>query len=772
MSLISALNLLAIIICTAVSIIVFLLNPRRHLNIIFMFMSMSFAFWMLTNIGFLQSQNINEALFWIKLFSFWNITVSLLLHFVLVFTEKNRLRKNPLTYAVIYFPGILFCGLTLWKSFMSGRPVRSAHGWSMVTPDNPVFYLGIAWACLAAVTIVVVLFHCYFSTRDKLKKKQIKYVALGFLFPIVIGVSSIILSMFTGVWSPEPTTFPFVLTSLFIGYGIWRHSLFSLTPSSAADNIISTMTDGLLIVKDDGRIQTVNSAVCLMLGYTEQELLGAKADDLFSDQHADRPLSDKTWFYDMRSSGNISDIQTSFITKTGAFIPISLSASILKDRDGTLLGMVFICRDITERKNAQEALKAAHDELENKVAQRTAQLEQANERLAVTLASIGDGVITTDITGRVVLVNKIAEQLIGWDAHQAEGRTLDDCLYIVNEQTKRRIDSPLSQIVKTRGIVACEDNVLLISKDGGRRSISTIASPIRNTGDEIIGMVLVLHDMTEHKTLETELFKARKLESMGVLAAGIANDFSAMLSEIITHLFTAKIHLKAGDEAYRHITDAEAATFRASRLTKQLLTFSKGGAPVKERTSIKSLVEDSVGFCLSGSTAAYRLDLPADLLSVDIDRGQIDQVISNLVINADQAMRGGRDGGTIVISSQNVVVDETSATVPSHLVNASQLQAGTYVCLCVTDEGTGIPAENLDKIFDPYFTTKENCNGLGLTSAYSIIKKHNGYITVDSEIGRGTTFCVYLPAAADTPEEEESSAGIAENSLMEENESL
>jgi two-component system, cell cycle sensor histidine kinase and response regulator CckA len=167
-------------------------------------------------------------------------------------------------------------------------------------------------------------------------------------------------------------------------------------------------------------------------------------------------------------------------------------------------------------------------------------------------------------------------------------------------------------------------------------------------------------------------------------------------------------------------------------------------------------VEDSVGFCLSGSSVNYRLDLPDDLLPVEIDRGQLDQAISNLVVNADQAMK---EGGTIVVSAQNTVIDESSARVPSHLVHASQLAPGTYVCLSITDEGTGIAEENLEKIFDPYFTTKENRNGLGLTAAYSIIKKHDGYITVDSEAGRGTTFCVYLPAAEEVPEKEESSIG-------------
>jgi PAS domain S-box-containing protein len=632
MSFISIINLYGILVCALVGIIVFFLNSRHALNTIFMFMSFSFGFWILVNFGFIQSHNVKEALFWINMFALWHFSVSLLLHFILVFTQKTRLLKKPLTYAAVYGPAILFVLLDLWKSYTLGQPVRTSSGWAVHNPRNLVFYADIVWACSAAIIAAILLIRYYFTASDRLGKKQAKYVGLGFLIPIICSIISVIFSMFSGIWEPEFASCSFVFTSILIGYGIWRHRLFSLTPSYAADNIISTMSDGVLIVNDAGRIQTVNKAVCGMLGYSEKELFGTKADDLFSDEGAGRPMSDKTWFFTMRSAGNISDIQTSFITKAGTLIPISLSASVLKDRDNTMQGMVFICRDITERKLAQEALVSAHDDLENKVAQRTAELRQS----------------------------------------------------------------------------------------------------------------------------ENELFKVRKLESMGVLAAGIASDFSAILSELVTHLFTAKLHLKAGDDAYHHITEAEAATYRASRLTKQLLAFSKGGAPVKERTSLKRLVEDSVGFCLSGSNATYRLDIPDDLLPVEVDRGQMDQAVSNLVVNADQAME---EGGTIVVSARNMVVDESGARLPSHLVHASQLAPGTYVCLSISDEGTGIAEENLEKIFDPYFTTKENRNGLGLTAAYSIVKKHNGYITVDSRAGRGTTFCVYLPAAKDVPEKDEPGIG-------------
>jgi len=542
---------------------------------------------------------------------------------------------------------------------------------------------------------------------------------------------------------------------IFFGHGLWKHKFFVLSPAIAADKIISTMSDGLLIVNNDGSIQTVNDALCGMLGYKKAELIGLKSDRLFADVSANKHMSDKTWFYTMQSSGNISDIQTSFTTKNGNVVPVSLSASTLKNKKNIVYGMIFICRDITERKNSEAALKAAHDELETKVAKRTAQLQQANERLAVTLSGIGDGVITTDINGKILLINNIAELLTGWGREAVERKHIDDCVYIVNERNKKRVTNILPTILETRRTMHCEDGWELISKDGIRRLISGSAAPINNIQNKIIGMVLVLHDMTDHKILDNELFKIRKLESMGVLAEGIAGDFSAILSEITVHLFTAKMHLKTCDESYKYITEAEAAAFRAGRLTKQLLTFSISGAPVKERTSIKQLIEDSVGFCLSGSTTTYQLDLPDDLYPVEIDRGQIDQVVSNLVVNADQAME---DGGTIAIAAQNIVLDED----PSPIVLASQMRKGMYVCISVHDEGAGICKDHIEKIFDPYFTTKENRNGLGLAAAYSIVKKHQGYITVDSQLGKGTTFCVYLPALGP----EESNEGVEENAVL------
>jgi two-component system, cell cycle sensor histidine kinase and response regulator CckA len=895
MNLWAFLSLLGFLFLLFSGIIVFSLNPRIKTNRLFMLVCLSFAYWSFAEYGYRQADTYDSALFWINASKFWPLSLAILLHFAMVFTEKTRLLRNWFAYAAIYSPALVLIAIDLSTGLISGTPVKDRWGWTNPVPGNTLFVLSIVWSCVMAAATVILSTRYFFTAKSLLKKKQAKYVSLGLSIPIITGLTGLFFHLNTGFHVPDFTTSTFVLTSVVIGFGIWKYRLFSLTPATAAENIISTMSDALLIVNNEDRIITANTAACNILGYSAAELAKKPVNSIFADVAAASQLQDITWFGTMMSAGSIGDIQSLFVTKSGATVPISLSASTLKDASGQIVGMVFICRDITERKHGQEALKAAHDELEHKVAQRTADLERLNEqlkieltnstlaeeemrnserryraivddhtelicrfladttltfvngafcryfgrtqealvgtrlagiiveddrtrlldhiascaaarnaspvecrvhadagvrwqqliirplydkgggliefqavgidvtdrtaaqealaaekeRLMVTLRSIGDGVATTDTGGTIVLLNSVAEHLTGFTQREAEGRRIDDCLYIVNERSHSRLENPVSSVLVKKEIVTHDDDLLLVARDGTRRTISLAGAPIRDSHDRIVGAVLVFRDITERRTLESELFKARKLESMGVLAGGIASDFSTLLSEIITHLFTAKIHLKAGDDAYRHISDAEAAAFRASRLTKQLLTFSKGDATVKERTSIKSLIEDSVGFCLSGSRATYRLELPDDLSVVEVDRGQIDQAISNIVINADQAMP---DGGTIFIAAHTLSLSPEAVALPSHIVRASRLEPGNYVCISIRDEGVGIPPENLDKIFDPYFTTKPGSNGLGLTTAYSIIKKHNGYISVSSEPGAGATFCVYIPAVKEKPD--------------------
>lgn len=236
------------------------------------------------------------------------------------------------------------------------------------------------------------------------------------------------------------------------------------------------------------------------------------------------------------------------------------------------------------------------------------------------------------------------------------------------------------------------------------------------------------------------MLKMQKLESLGILAGGIAHDFNNLLSVILANLQLAEFKLAKGQDATKELKTVEKATLRAAKLTKQLLAFSKGGAPVKQTAALHEIITETAEFALKGTPVKIEYFLPPDLWAVEIDTGQISQVLQNLLLNAYQAMP---EGGTVKISARNEVLPPE---------NGMMLQPGNYVMVAVEDEGVGIPEEILTKIFDPYFTTKEKGNGLGLASSYYIIKNHGGYIGVSSQVGSGSTFYIYLPASDKKPE--------------------
>jgi PAS domain S-box-containing protein len=383
-------------------------------------------------------------------------------------------------------------------------------------------------------------------------------------------------------------------------------------------------------------------------------------------------------------------------------------------------------------------MRIAFSELETEL-QRRRQAEEAfaeeKERLAVTLRSIGDGVITTDIEGRVVLINKLAENLTGWTQEQAAGKHLDQVFHIINELTRERCENPVDKVLQTGMIVSLANHTVLISHDGTERVISDSGAPIRDRESKIIGVVLVFRDITEQEKMRKEILKIQKLESLGILAGGIAHDFNNLLTAVLGNISLAKMLAQPEDKIFERLTEAEKASVRAKDLTQQLLTFSRGGSPIKKIASIADLIKDSASFVLSGSKVSCKFEIADDLWPAEVDEGQISQVINNLTLNAEQAMS---EGGTITVSGNNISLGED---------NDAKLKKGDYIRMVIKDHGMGIPKEYLEKIFDPFFTTKENGKGLGLATVYSIIKNHDGNIIAESRPGAGTTFTVYLPAS-------------------------
>ena len=362
-------------------------------------------------------------------------------------------------------------------------------------------------------------------------------------------------------------------------------------------------------------------------------------------------------------------------------------------------------------------------------------LAAEKELLDVTLNSITEGVITTDTSGKIISMNRAVESLTGWPRNEAEGKKLSEVFHLIHDQTQKPCASPVEKALQTGAVIEMENHILLVARDGTRRAIATSAAPIRDHAGKIVGAVLVFRDVTEKQKAEVQMLTESKLQSVGLLAGGIAHDFNNMLTAIIGNLSLARMPESSREEIAQLLADAEKAALGAKDLTQQLLTFAKGGAPIRKPMLLHELIREACQFALRGSNVQCEYSLASDAWPVEADKGQIRQILNNLVINARQAMP---QGGKMEVRMENT--DLSASSMPS-------LPAGKYVKISIQDHGPGIPSEHLPRIFEPYFTTKKAGTGLGLATVYSVIRKHDGQIKVVSEPGKGTTFELYLPAS-------------------------
>jgi PAS domain S-box-containing protein len=367
------------------------------------------------------------------------------------------------------------------------------------------------------------------------------------------------------------------------------------------------------------------------------------------------------------------------------------------------------------------------------------------ERLSVTLASLGEGVITTNPQGRITLMNKVAENLTGWQTATALGQPLHQVFRLRRKANRQPLDI-LEKVGYQSAVLEADGHVLLQGATGAELHVTGTIAPMYDIEHHNIGRVIVFRDRTEKHLLENELFQARKLESLGVLAGGLAHDLNNLLTAIIGNISIAEVKARGDETLQPFLARALKASERTGDLTRQLLTFAKGGTPVKKITSLQNVVRDSAEFALRGSNIRCEYQISDRLYPVAVDVGQISQVINNLVINAKQAML---DGGVLQIWVENL--DEAAG--------GTSEQTGRYVKVTVKDQGVGISGEHLERIFDPYFTTKETGNGLGLASVHAIVAKHDGVLKVESELGVGTTFSFALPASDGSPEIAEQTEG-------------
>lgn len=482
--------------------------------------------------------------------------------------------------------------------------------------------------------------------------------------------------------------------------------------------LIESLPQSIYAKDTDGRFLFANKNYCIIHNRSLDEIIGKTDYEIHPAVLADKYRKDDLQVIE---TGQFIDVEEEHQPINGEKIIVQVIKTPFYNSAGEIRGTLGIFWDITERKMAE------------------GKLASEKERLSVTLRSIGDGVITTDINGRVEILNRVAEELTGWKQDEAYGKQVSDIFNIINEVTRKPQKSPVLRALQTGRFEDSTNNNILISKDGTERIIMESGAPIKDKNSNTIGVVLVFRDITEKRKFEDAARNTQKLESLGVLAGGIAHDFNNLLGGIFGSLDLAKLKNKDSNLNV-YFDGALGAIDRARGLTQQLLTFSRGGTPVMKTVHLSPFIQETVQFALSGSNVSCRFNIPDDLSPCYFDKNQIGQVIDNLIINAQQSMPMG---GIIDISAENIYLNEKDNL---------YLRPGDYVGIYIRDKGIGIPKEIMPFIFDPFFSTKAKGHGLGLATSYSIINRHGGALEAESVPGEGSLFRIFLPASSQSAE--------------------
>jgi PAS domain S-box-containing protein len=469
---------------------------------------------------------------------------------------------------------------------------------------------------------------------------------------------------------------------------------------------------GMALVGIEGRWMKVNRALCQLTGYAAEELLAktfqdiTHPEDLNEDlEHVREMLAGKIHYYQMEKR---------YFHKDGHIVRVLLSVSLVRDDRNVPLHFISQVEDITQRKIAEQ-----------KVAEQAALLDQAR-----------DAIIVRDMDKRVLYWNKGAERLYGWTAEEAMGREAVDLTY----STLDKFDEAMKVLLE-KG--AWSGEIDHVNKTGKPVIVEARWTLLKDPAGNPKSVLCINSDVTEQKRIEYHLLRAQRIESIGTLAGGIAHDLNNLLAPIIMGVDLLK-HFGLEGASRKVVEDIERSAKRGSSLVKQVLSFARGVEGSKQVLRVRDIFTEleSIIHNTFPKDIELEIKLTEDNLMFHGDPTQLDQVLLNLCVNARDAMPRG---GKITVAAESVLIDE------HHRILHPGIVPGRFVCIEVADTGHGIPAENMEKIFDPFFTTKELAKGtgLGLAITMSIVRSHGGFINAYSEVTRGTSFKVYLPAEAE-----------------------
>ena len=478
--------------------------------------------------------------------------------------------------------------------------------------------------------------------------------------------------------------------------------------------LLDTIPDAVLIFNKKNEIIEINKTAEMIFGYRAEEFRNFTMKKLFGYKFERKIKYDKSL---NPFNNDVKEFEIEGKNKFGKKIPLSIRVKVVSLNN--VNHIMAIVTDISKRKEAEKSIISE------------------KEKLSITLRSITDGVIVTDEKSNIIMLNKPAQSILCINEKEVYLQPVINYIEFIDDNNLTE-KHPIQKVIENRKSILFAEKIK--NNKGEIISVEGSCSPIMFK-TEFLGTIIIIKDVTEKEKMEKEILKAQKLESLGLLAGGIAHDFNNLMTAINT--FNTLIRLNIGDneDVINYTENIEKIINSATGLTGQLLTFSKGGSPVKGSHDIYNIVEDTAKFILSGTAIKLKINKDKNLWPAYVDSNQISQVIHNIVLNAKQAMK---NKGVIEINIQNVQLEND---------NRFLLSEGKYISIIIKDNGPGIPEEIVNNIFDPFFSTKKKGNGIGLSTVYSIIKKHNGYIEATPS-DDGAIFTIILPVAEQKEQEE------------------
>jgi two-component system, cell cycle sensor histidine kinase and response regulator CckA len=531
----------------------------------------------------------------------------------------------------------------------------------------------------------------------------------------------------TGVYTPgsiEPILVVTVMATLTAA--LWYNAVLLGRIEAERDRFFTLSRDMFCILGVNGRLTRVNQAFTRSLGWSTPELVEHSLPEFV---HPDDRAGLAEALDRLATTDAGHEFECRVRTRTGAWRLVSWTAAVGPGRR-----LAYVAgRDVTDLHATQEALRASQ------------------ENLAVTLRSIGDGVIVTDFAGVVTTLNPAGERLTGWTESEARGRPVAEVFHIVRADTREPAAVPVDGVLRTGRDTTMVNRTVLIARDGAEHPIGDSAAPIRDGAGRLIGAVMVFRDVTAERALEDSLresnaelqaqfLQAQKMESVGRLAGSVAHDFNNLLTVINNVAELAAVDVREDSPLAADLKTIRETGWRAAELTRQLLAFSRRQVLQPRMVNLNQTIGDMVPMLgrLLGESVTLEFSPGAGLWNTRVDPGQFEQIVMNLVVNARDAMSAG---GRLAIETRNVDLDDT------YPASRADLERGEFVMVAVTDTGTGMDAQTASRIFEPFYTTKPvgQGTGLGLSTVYGIAKQSGGDVLVYSEVGVGTTFKVYLP---------------------------